>query len=240
MNKKSIFDGEKFHVLDLGFTKCYLLECSEGYLLIDTSYKGKYPVFLKEMEKIGIEVSKIKYIFITHHHADHAGFAAKLIEETGAKLIVHQNALVPLKEGKTEDIMKPVSTRIKIIHPFLRIIHKTTKFPPVLPKNEDIIIDNDNDQFLREIGINGKILYTPGHSKDSISIMLDNGNVFIGDLAMNNFKSGNIKFMPILVDSIDVVLEGWDKLIDNGSKTIYPAHGDYFTADELIISKKEI
>jgi glyoxylase-like metal-dependent hydrolase (beta-lactamase superfamily II) len=231
---------ENFFIVDLGFTKCYLLECLDGYLLIDTSYKGKYSVFLKEMEKLGIDISKIKYIFITHHHADHAGFSAKLIEETGAKLIVNQNALVHLKEGKTDDIMKPVSIIIKIIHPFLRILHRNTKFPPVLPKKEDIIVDGDDYQVLRQIGVNGNILYTPGHSKDSISIVMDNGNAFVGDLVMNNFNSGNIKFMPFLVDNIDVVLEGWDKLIDNGAKTIYPAHGDNFATDELILSKNKL
>jgi glyoxylase-like metal-dependent hydrolase (beta-lactamase superfamily II) len=88
--------------------------------------------------------------------------------------------------------------------------------------------------------VNGNILYTPGHSKDSISILLDNGNAFVGDLVMNNFNSGNIKFMPFLVDNKDVVLEGWDKVIDNGAKIIYPAHGDYFTTDELILSKSKI
>jgi glyoxylase-like metal-dependent hydrolase (beta-lactamase superfamily II) len=233
-------NDEKFCIIDLGFTKCYLLECFEGYLLIDTSYKGKYTVFLKEMEKLEIDISKIKYIFITHHHADHAGVSAKLIKETGAKLIVNQNALVHLKEGKTGDIMKPVGTVIKLIHPFLRILHRNTKFPPVLPKKDDIIVNGDDYQVLRQIGVNGNILYTPGHSKDSISILLDNGNAFVGDLVMNNFNSGNIKFMPFLVDNKDVVLEGWDKVIDNGAKIIYPAHGDYFTTDELILSKSKI
>lgn len=224
---------ENFHILDLGFTKCYLFECFDGYLLIDTSYNGKYSKFLKEMEKKNINLSQIKYIFITHHHADHAGFAARLVEETGAKLIIHQNSLDPLKKGKNEDVLKPVNARIRIIFPFLRIHLKITKFPPVLPKNEDIILKCDDDQLLRGIGIKGKILCTPGHSKDSISVIMDNGNAFVGDLAMNNSKSTSYK--PALVESIDTVFEEWDKLIKNGAKTIYPAHGDSFAADELII-----
>ncbi len=63
----------------LGWTRCYLLKCTGGYLLIDTYYPGYYARFEKKLAKMGIATSDIKYLLLTHHHDDHAGFAAELV-----------------------------------------------------------------------------------------------------------------------------------------------------------------
>jgi glyoxylase-like metal-dependent hydrolase (beta-lactamase superfamily II) len=44
----------------------------------------------------------------------------------------------------------------------------------------DILMKNEFD--LSEYGINGKIVHTPGHTEDSITIILDNGEMLLGDL----------------------------------------------------------
>lgn len=54
--------------LRLGFTWCYLLKCPNGYLLIDTSYPDYFPQFQKSTAKLGIDISGIKYLLLTHHH----------------------------------------------------------------------------------------------------------------------------------------------------------------------------
>ena len=36
--------------------------------------------------------------------------------------------------------------------------------------------------FLSSIRISGEIVYTPSHSEDSISLILDDGSCFVGDL----------------------------------------------------------
>ena len=51
--------------------------------------------------------------------------------------------------------------------------------------DRDIIIEGDNDEFLKGIGIDGVILHTPGHTRDSISVLLSDGSAFVGDAAMN-------------------------------------------------------
>ena len=85
-----------FHALHLGITTCYLLECAGGYLLIDTGFPKNYAKFLRHLAKTGVEKNSIRYLLITHNHDDHVGFAARLKRETGARCIVHRNALAPL------------------------------------------------------------------------------------------------------------------------------------------------
>jgi glyoxylase-like metal-dependent hydrolase (beta-lactamase superfamily II) len=48
-----------------------------------------------------------------------------------------------------------------------------------------MVVSSDDFDLLKNIGIEGKILYTPGHLRDSISVVLSDGNAFVGDAAMN-------------------------------------------------------
>ena len=97
--------------LRLGFTWCYLLKYPNGYLLVDTSYPEYFAQFQKSFAKLGIDISGIKYLLLTHHHDNHAGFAAELVKKTGCRVIVHHNAVAPLKQGESEDT--PMSYPVK-------------------------------------------------------------------------------------------------------------------------------
>ncbi|WP_069999940.1 MBL fold metallo-hydrolase [Cellulosilyticum sp. I15G10I2] len=229
--------NQSFYCLDLGITKCYLLACADGYLLIDTGYSSDYHKFVKIMNKLGIVLSKIKYLLLTHHHDDHAGFAAHLVKAAGCRLIVHKNAVVPLKNGVSLDSMSPVNKRIKFVFSAFLLFHKNFEYPSVDLSNSDVIISDDQSEILRQIGINGKIIYTPGHTDDSISVVLDNGNAFVGDAAMNFLQWCGIKYRPIYIDNIEEVYKSWNRLKEYGAKKIYPAHGKPFLINKLFTSQ---
>lgn len=225
--------GSKFYCLDLGITKCYLIQCKDGYLLVDTGYNSDYEKFVKKLKKLNINMYDIKYIFLTHHHDDHVGFVTKLLGQTEAKLIIHNNAVAPLQRGESEDTMKPVNLRIRIIFSIFRLFHKNFKYPPVRLRDDDIVLDGNDEKLLSSIGIDGEIIYTPGHSRDSMSIVLRDGSTFVGDLAMNFLKFSGIKHRPIYIESIDDVFDGWKRIISIGASTIYPSHGSPFPAKRL-------
>ena len=218
----------------LGWTRCYLLKCTGGYLLIDVYYPGYYLQFEKGLEKIGIAASEIKYLLLTHHHDDHAGFAAELVRRTGCQVIAHRNALSALEKGESEDSGgKMVNRRLEIVFAFYMRYHKEFKFPPVRLGERDIVIEGDNDEFLKEIGIDGVILHTPGHTRDSISVLLSDGSAFVGDAAMNFLRWTGVGHRPIYVEDIDIVYKSWRKLRQRGARVIYPAHGNCFSAAKL-------
>ena len=49
---------------------------------------------------------------------------------------------------------------------------------------------NESREFLRSIGIEGEIISTPSHSEDSISVILDCGDCFVGDLEPYEYLDG--------------------------------------------------
>ena len=93
----------------------------------------------------------------------------------------------------------------------------------------------DEEFSLAPFGISGKVLYTPGHTLGSVSVLLDSGNAFVGDLAMNGIPFHFRPGLPIFAEDLELVKRSWRLLLDQGAKVIYPGHGKPFRAD--IISR---
>src|SRR5260370_41379550 len=43
-----------------------------------------------ELQQLGMQVSDIREILVTQNHPDHIGLAERLVQETGARLLLHQ------------------------------------------------------------------------------------------------------------------------------------------------------
>jgi len=69
---------------------------------------------------------------------------------------------------------------------------------------------------LRDFGIPGKILHTPGHTQGSISLLLDDGSAFVGDVAMNYFRLLGLKKRPLVAENYEAVFKSWEKLLSAG------------------------
>jgi glyoxylase-like metal-dependent hydrolase (beta-lactamase superfamily II) len=223
---------EDAQTVKASITNSYILPCDGGYLVIDTSHRRDYKRYVRDLNKLGIDLSNIRYILLTHHHHDHAGMLAQISDQCDAKIIVHEKALDPLKRGENE-VGEILNFRAGLMIALIKIFGERYRFPPVIPRDEDIIVESDYDDLLRGIGIEGSILYTPGHTPDSISVVLDNGDAFVGDLSMNMPKFMGFKYRPPYVDDIDSIFAGWKKVLDAGSKTIYPGHGKPLPAERL-------
>lgn len=70
------------------------------------------------------------------------------------------------------------------------------------------------------MGIDGEIIQTPGHSEDSISIIIDECCAFTGDLP-------GLSIMEAYND--ETIKGSWKLILDYDVKKIYPAHGDSYT-----------
>jgi glyoxylase-like metal-dependent hydrolase (beta-lactamase superfamily II) len=109
-----------------------------------------------------------------------------------------------------------------------------TPFIHVPATHVDIILGEEAFS-LAEFGIAGKVISTPGHSPGSVSVVLDTGDAFVGDLAMNAFPMCLRPSLPIFAEDMQKVKESWKLIFDCGVKTIYPAHGNPFSAEMMPI-----
>jgi glyoxylase-like metal-dependent hydrolase (beta-lactamase superfamily II) len=218
----------------VGFTNIYFIPCNGGWLQIDCGYPDDYGTYREQTGKIGIDPADVRYLLLTHHHDDHAGFAAELVKNQDVVVIVHEKALAGLRAGASEENMRPVNGCVGAVFSVFSVFHGGFAFPPFVPRDTDLIVSGDNADILKSIGIDGVILSTPGHTDDSISVVLPDGSAFVGDAAMNFFGVCGVRHRPIYIRDIDQVYASWERLREFGAATIYPAHGDPFPAAELV------
>jgi glyoxylase-like metal-dependent hydrolase (beta-lactamase superfamily II) len=112
------------------------------------------------------------------------------------------------------------------------LFHKHV-YPGVEIKNGDYVVAGDDFSLLKHLGIDGVILHTPGHTGDSISVVLSDGSAFVGDIAMNFMNLCYTRHRPIFVQNIEDVYRSWQKLVHHGAKVVYPAHGELFDISAL-------
>ncbi len=145
-------------------TNTYLIQGTNGTLLFDTGWAGTLSAFCHAAGLAGVKVQDINFIMISHFHPDHMGIAQE-IADMGPVICI-------------ADIQKDY------IHSSDRILakDKRAEFTPI--KDEDVrdFALDESRAFLNELGIDGAVYSTPGHSDDSISLMLDSGELFVGDL----------------------------------------------------------
>ena len=94
---------------------------------------------------------------------------------------------------------------------------KTLKFLPSVSEDKaEVIACKDSRAFLVALGIDGEIVFTPSHSEDSITLVLDSGDCFVGDLEPMAFMDGYEKNKALQSD--------WEKVMRLSPRVIHYGH----------------
>jgi len=229
-----------FWRLGLGFSTCYLLPCKGGWLLIDTAFLKDYPRFLSGLKEAHIDPTELRYVVLTHRHDDHAGFAGSLANEFGTAVLAHEQCFVALDQGVKTSHARPLKWFVPLTDLALALfMERGPVRAPLPPQTQRIFLKGDAPDVLRALGIPATILWTPGHTSDSISVLLDDGSLFSGDAASNLLNAIGAAYRPLYVADRGDLFASWRKVLDCGAKRVYPAHGLPFEATELKRSMAE-
>lgn len=190
--------NSRITIVNVGYksTNYWVVSAGTSRLLIDLGWPGTMGVMQANLRRMGIPASEIRYALATHYHIDHAGLAQEL-KNAGVPLLVVdvQLASIPLMVQWT----KPADRYVEI---------RTDD-------NVTISVAESRDVLAR-IGIGGEIIHTPGHSEDSVSVLLDDGSVFTGDLTAPAVATD---------DQSSLVMDSWRLLRERGATRVYPGHG---------------
>jgi len=186
------------NIVNVGYdsTNYYILETETGKLLIDSGWPGTLPKLNAELKRKGIALNEIKYLLVTHFHPDHAGLTQEL-KNLGAKFVLLESQvgfIAPLTE-----LFKP----------------KNLPYVEIKPDDNFLLNFVESRQFLATRGVDGEIIPSPGHSDDSVTLILEEGFAFTGDLQP--------RFM--LPDDDNVSRESWDRIYEQKIIRIFPGHG---------------
>lgn len=186
------------NIIDVGYTSThyYVLAEAKPHLLVDVGFAGTLPKLQHELKRMDIQLASIPYLLATHFHPDHAGLAGEL-QRLGIKLVVVDVQLAAIEAVQGDP---------KLAKQYVGFDRKAA-----------VTISLEGSRaFLAGIGIKGQIIATPGHSDDSVSLILDTGEAFTGDLPR-----------PLAEAEGNMVKVGhsWDALVAHGANVSYPGHG---------------
>ena len=206
----------------------WIYPAKDGWVMIDTGYENSYSSVEKKLRKLLIQPEEIRYIFLTHAHDDHAGFLEEwMTKYPNTQIIAHEKAIDGLRRGQNS-FDGGCSTLIAFLFCQLMALlgNGNHRYPRL---SEDhlakIVTLNEDKQIHLESALNSKILFTPGHTEDSVSLLVD-GNLFCGDAAMNGLPSSHK--ITIWVEDKTEFEKSWDVILASGTEKIYPAHGSPF------------
>jgi glyoxylase-like metal-dependent hydrolase (beta-lactamase superfamily II) len=186
------------NIINVGYhsTNYYVVEVGKTRLLVDCGWPGTFRQFAAEMKRKGIAPEQITHVLVTHFHPDHAGLVQEF-KDLGAKLILLESQVefvAPLKDlVKTREIdYREVRTDDNLNLRFA-----------------------ESRAFLASLGLDGEIIPTPGHSDDSVSLILDEGFAFTGDLPP--------RFLA--TEDNPLAKQSWENIYRHNITRVFPAHG---------------
>lgn len=181
-------------------TNCYFIDTGSGLLAFDAGWPNTYREYKDCLKEQGYSAKNIKWLLVSHFHIDHAGLAGNLVDN-GVTFVVFFNQVGAIQEME------------------LLIARKGMIYRKLDTSKIQVMEISESRAWLERIGIRGEVLHTNGHGEQSISLLLDTGDAFIGDLAPENAVSDD-----------DWKGKGsWTLLRSKGAKHIWPAHAPEYS-----------
>jgi ribonuclease/clavin/mitogillin len=191
-------------IVNVGYrsTNYWVVSAGTSRLLVDLGWPGTMGTMRANLDRVGVPLEEIRYGLATHYHIDHAGLAQEF-KQAGVPLLV-------------------LETQIGAISLMKSWVKPRDRYVDITLHDNVMISFAESRMVLERVGIAGEILSTPGHSDDSVSLLLDDGSVFTGDLTPHAF---------LAEDDSGVAAASWKLLRERGATCVYPAHGPVYPLD---------
>jgi glyoxylase-like metal-dependent hydrolase (beta-lactamase superfamily II) len=195
--------GDPVTIVNVGYksTHYWVVSAGTSRFLVDIGWPGTLGTLKANLNRMGVPLHEIRYALATHYHPDHAGLAEEMKRE-GVRLLV-------------------LDVQVDAIAMMKQWTKPHDRYVEITAEDNLVISFAESRRLLADMGIAGEILHTPGHSEHCVSLLLDDGSVFIGDLPRESATFDN-----------PVAQATWRHLRERGARTVYPAHGPTWSLDE--------
>jgi glyoxylase-like metal-dependent hydrolase (beta-lactamase superfamily II) len=218
---------------ELNHVNTYLVRLRDGWMLIDCGLNTdeSFAQLTAQLDYIGVPVSGITEIFLTHTHPDHVGQARRLLEVSGAKLSLHLDELDQLlrvarsgdkplwldsilhRAGVPEDLV------VKIEGSFDRIRRNFHELQPARVLNGSETIESAVGPL--------ELILTPGHSPGHLCLYSrEHRTLIAGDHILQRITP-NIGWLPER-DALGDFICSLDRVDPFEIDLILPGHGAPF------------
>lgn len=151
-----------------------------------------------------------------------------MCELTGAKVAVHGAERERVERG-LKVMPRGTTAWGRVLGPCLEALQPLIPVPPT-----PVDLELGDVYSLAGHGIPGRVTHTPDHSPGSVSVVLDSGEAFVGDLAVASPPLRLKPGLPIFAEDPQQIRASWQRLLgDHALTRICPAHGKPFAAAQM-------
>jgi len=185
----------------------YLIKGDTKNVLIDTGVAGKFPLLKLRLTELGLRVSDINLVILTHEHYDHIGATASF----------HQTAVVAAH--------RLAANKVELQDEFVTL--RKYRDQPSKPFWVDVWLEDGSIIDLGNYEL--QVLHTPGHTSGCICLYeLRAGLLFTGDTV---FAGGTLSEIAVGGNVSDYV-NSIRRLSNLKVRQIYPGHGKASSAPD--------
>lgn len=221
-------DSVRIHRINGLAAYCYLIETPDALFLVDAGMLGAGRGILRSIERLGRRPEELRVAFVTHAHPDHFGGLGVVQRASSCQVVCHPAHADTLRSGALA--ISPGRNLAGVAYnAFARLVMPAIALPRL-----DNVTPLDDGARLDVYGLAGRILHTPGHSTGDLTVLLDDGSAFVGDIVQGRRIPGLSppEFSIMALDEAEI-LRSWQRLLESGAQTIYPAHGTPVGIDDV-------
>lgn len=207
----------------------YLIETSDGLILIDAGYEHPscWESFQSSMAELGHDLASIRLVLLTHNHPDHVGFADRVRQASGARVVMGQADDFGYQDGVRGGFLTQLRTALDLTGAPSEVTDQMyAEARKVAHHAEDLRLDvvltEDTDFTLGEVTV--RAVHAPGHTYGHTVYVDSRGLVFTGDTMM---AEGPTQLAIPSQDGDDPagdLVATLDRIADLGAEIACPAH----------------
>lgn len=222
---------------DVGRVNCYLFT-KNGLTLLDPgpATDAAYDELAAGLKDHGFAVADVDQLLITHPHMDHFGLANRVVEESGARTVAHQNATRLL-----EDPFEHFDREQAFFGPFMQAMgvpEQVSDTAVTLPEaymdyQEPLAVDHElTDGDSVDTGVELTAVHTPGHAPGSVCFVQETEAVaFTGDHVLQHISPNPLLTVAPGTDdertrSLPTYLDSLRRIQETDASVGYSGHGE--------------
>ncbi|MGH9675217.1 MAG: MBL fold metallo-hydrolase [Bryobacteraceae bacterium] len=237
MQPRKVADGLLAVTLPLPFElnhiNVYLVALDRGWMLVDCGLASdaSFQALEEGLATLGVAFGDIRRILITHSHPDHMGNAPKLIERTGAELLMNPDEAALLSEvAEGEDrppwldqVLREAAVPAAMVAGIDNAFRKYRKvFHPLQPDR----LLTGGERIPTALG-DLEVICTPGHSPGHLCLYSHDRRLLLSGDHLLPGITPNIGWLPGR-DMLAEYLQSLDRVDPYPAEKIIPSHGQPF------------